>query len=102
MSELNDELNLKLLERAAEQYESARGAFQRDLKIGVALLLAFLCFVFVPFGRLIKERLRTEAQLSRTMTNYVALTNIHARVAALSDDLSESASNILVQVRGMP
>jgi hypothetical protein len=97
-----EELNLKLLERALDQHESARTAFYRDVKVVAVALIIFQCFVFFRFTALSDDLLVLQPQWDQAVADQNALKHVHGALTAFKTALDSGSSEMARSVRNVP
>ncbi len=97
-----EELNLKLLERALDQHESARASFYRDVKIVAVALIVFQCFVFFRFTALSDDLFVLQPKWDQAVADQEALKQVHRALNAFKAALDTGSSAMARSLRNVP
>jgi hypothetical protein len=97
-----DELELGVLDRSVESYQTARDNFWRDLKIVWIGLLAFQFLVFFRFASLMARKADAEGKLDHGTNTLISLTNAAYQLVSLNATLDQNQKAFADQIRTLP
>lgn len=96
------ELDLKLLDSSQDRLEKARGAFWRDFKIAVILIVAFQFVIFFRFIDLNQRRIKLDEEKSHLQEDQRVLNDIEIQLSSLQSQLQKGARELSKGLQALP